>query len=243
MKHYQVKDINGQVGDMDMGSRKVKAVWAMCGNVDLDNDVIVPEAFTRTISARGPQGKNLIWSLVDHKSSMKYALGKPKELYVEENALVAVTEIIETEMGEDMLKLYEANLINQHSIGISTIKAEMNNETGIRTIKELMLYEGSAVLWAANPETPTLAMYKGMEAAKVQETLNGRLEKLLKAFKHGTFTDETFSLLEIEIKQIQTAISELTTQPVAAATLDPVDNSAIVFEALKQFNNSLKSLK
>ena len=226
-----------------MGSRKVKAVWAMCGNVDLDNDVIVPEAFTRTISARGPQGKNLIWSLVDHKSSMKYALGKPKELYVEENALVAVTEIIETEMGEDMLKLYEANLINQHSIGFSTIKAEMNNETGIRTIKELMLYEGSAVLWAANPETPTLAMYKGMEAAKVQETLNGRLEKLLKAFKHGTFTDETFSLLEIEIKQIQTAISELTTQPVAAATLDPVDNSAIVFEALKQFNNSLKSLK
>jgi HK97 family phage prohead protease len=243
MKHYQVKDINGGVGDMDMASRKVKAVWAMCGNVDLDNDVIVPEAFSRTITARGPQGKNLIWSLVDHKSSMKYALGKPKELYVEGNALIAVTEIIETEMGEDMLKLYEANLINQHSIGFSTIKSEMDNSTGIRTIKELMLYEGSAVLWAANPETPTLAMYKGMEQAEVQETLNGRLEKLLKAFKHGTFTDETFSLLEIEIKQIQTAISELTTQPVAAATLDPVDNNAIVFEALKQFNHSLKSLK
>jgi HK97 family phage prohead protease len=243
MKHYQVKDINGEVGDMDMASRKVKAVWAMCGNVDLDNDVIVPEAFSRTITARGPQGKNLIWSLVDHKSSMKYALGKPKELYVEGNALIAVTEIIETEMGEDMLKLYEANLINQHSIGFSTIKSEMDNSTGIRTIKELMLYEGSAVLWAANPETPTLAMYKGMEQAEVKETLNGRLEKLLKAFKHGTFTDETFSLLEIEIKQIQTAISELTTQPVAAATLDPVDNNAIVFEALKQFNHSLKSLK
>jgi len=243
MKHYQVKDISNGIEDMDVRSRNVKTVWAMCGNVDLDNDVIVPEAFSRTITARGPQGKNLIWSLVDHRSSMKYALGKPKELYVEGNALIAVTEIIETEMGEDMLKLYEANLINQHSIGFSTIKAEMNNETGIRTIKELMLYEGSAVLWAANPETPTLAMYKGMEQADVQETLNGRLEKLLKAFKHGTFTDETFSLLEIEIKQIQTAISELTTQPVAAATLDPVDNNAIVFEALKQFNHSLKSFK
>jgi HK97 family phage prohead protease len=243
MKHYQVKDISNGIEDMDVRSRNVKTVWAMCGNVDLDNDVIVPEAFSRTITARGPQGKNLIWSLVDHKSSMKYALGKPKELYVEGNALIAVTEIIETEMGEDMLKLYQANLINQHSIGFSTIKSEMDNSTGIRTIKELMLYEGSAVLWAANPETPTLAMYKGMEQSEVQETLNGRLEKLLKAFKHGTFTDETFSLLEIEIKQIQTAISELTTQPVAAATLDPVDNNAIVFEALKQFNNSLKSLK
>jgi HK97 family phage prohead protease len=241
MKHYQVKDINGEVGDMDMASRKVKTVWAMCGNVDLDNDVIVPEAFTKTIQERGPLGKNLIWSLVDHKSSMKYALGKPKELYVEGNALIAVTEIIETEMGEDMLKLYEANLINQHSIGFSTIKSEMDNSTGIRTIKELMLYEGSAVLWAANPETPTLAMYKGMEQADVQETLNGRLEKLLKAFKHGTFTDETFSLLEIEIKQIQKAISDLTTQP-AANAVEP-DTNAVVFEALKQFNHSLKSFK
>jgi hypothetical protein len=106
-----------------------------------------------------------------------------------------------------------------------------------------MLYEGSAVLWAANPETPTLEVYKGMSEEQVKETLSSRLEKLLKAFKHGTFTDETFSLLEIEIKQIQTAISELTTQPVAAATLDPVDNNAIVFEALKHLNHSLKSFK
>ena len=241
MKHYQVKDISNGMEDMDIRSRNVKAVWAKCGNLDLDNDVIVPEAFTKTIQERGPLGKNLIWSLVDHRSSMKYALGKPKELYVEGNALIAVTEIIETEMGEDMLKLYEDNLINQHKIGFSTIKSEMDNSTGIRTIKELMLYEGSAVLWAANPETPTLAMYKGMEQAEIQETLNGRLEKLLKAFKHGTFTDETFSLLEIEIKQIQKAILDITTQP-AANAVEPETNS-IVFEALKQFNHSLKSLK
>jgi len=241
MKHYQVKDISNGIEDMDVRSRNVKTVWAMCGNVDLDNDVIVPEAFTKTIQERGPIGKNLIWSLVDHKSSMKYALGKPKELYVEGNALIAVTEIIGTEMGEDMLKLYEANLINQHSIGFSTIKSEMDNSTGIRTIKELMLYEGSAVLWAANSETPTLAMYKGMDQADLQETLNGRLEKLLKAFKHGTFTDETFSLLEIEIKQIQKAISDITTQP-AAKAVEP-DTNAVVFEALKHLNHSLKSLK
>jgi hypothetical protein len=106
-----------------------------------------------------------------------------------------------------------------------------------------MLYEGSAVLWAANPETPTISIYKGMEPEIVKETLNGRLEKLLKAFKHGTFTDDTFSLLEIEIKQIQTAISELTTQPDAAKqSLDPEDNSAVVFDALKQLNNRFKTL-
>ncbi len=230
--------MNG-VEDVDKESRKVKAVWARMNNVDLDNDIISPAAFTRTITARGPQGKNLIWSLVDHKTSMKYALGKPKELYVEGDALIAVTEIIETEMGEDMLKLYEAGLINQHSIGFSTIKSEMDNSTGIRTITELMLYEGSAVLWAANPETPTISIYKGMEPEVVKETLNGRLEKLIKAFKHGTFTDETFSLLEIEIKQIQTAINEITTQP-AAKAVEP--ESTVVLDALKQLNNRFKTL-
>jgi HK97 family phage prohead protease len=239
MKQYSVKDIMNGVEDVDKESRKVKAVWARMSNVDLDNDIISPAAFTKTINERGPQGKNLIWSLVDHKTSMKYALGKPKELYVEGDALIAVTEVIETEMGEDMLKLYEAGLINQHSIGFSTIKSEMDNSTGIRTITELMLYEGSAVLWAANPETPTISIYKGMDAEVVKETLNGRLEKLIKAFKHGTFTDETFSLLEIEIKQIQTAINEITTQP-AAKAVEP--ESTVVLDALKQLNNRFKTL-
>jgi len=210
MKQYSVKDIMNGVEDVDKESNE-----------------------------RGPQGKNLIWSLVDHKTSMKYALGKPKELYVEGDALIAVTEVIETEMGEDMLKLYEAGLINQHSIGFSTIKSELDNSTGIRTITELMLYEGSAVLWAANPETPTISIYKGMEPEVVKETLNGRLEKLIKAFKHGTFTDETFSLLEIEIKQIQTAINEITTQP-AAKAVEP--ESTVVLDALKQLNNRFKTL-
>jgi HK97 family phage prohead protease len=240
MKQYSVKDIMNGVEDVDKESRKVKAVWARMSNVDLDNDIISPAAFTKTINERGPQGKNLIWSLVDHNTSMKYALGKPKELYVEGDALIAVTEVIETEMGEDMLKLYEAGLINQHSIGFSTIKSEMDNSTGIRTITELMLYEGSAVLWAANPETPTISIYKGMDAEVVKETLNGRLEKLIKAFKHGTFTDETFSLLEIEIKQIQTAINEITTQP-AAKAVEP--ESTVVLDALKQLNNRLKLVK
>jgi HK97 family phage prohead protease len=240
MKQYSVKDIMNGVEDVDKESRKVKAVWARMSNVDLDNDIISPAAFTKTINERGPQGKNLIWSLVDHKTSMKYALGKPKELYVEGDALIAVTEVIETEMGEDMLKLYEAGLINQHSIGFSTIKSEMDNSTGIRTITELMLYEGSAVLWAANPETPTISIYKGMEPEVVKETLNGRLEKLIKAFKHGTFTDETFSLLEIEIKQIQTAINEITTQP-AAKAVEP--ESTVVLDALKQLNHRLKLVK
>jgi len=240
MKQYQCKQVKNDVEDVDMESRKVKAVWARMGNVDLDNDIIAPGAFTRTIEQRGPKGKNLVWSLIDHKASLKSAIGKPSELYVEGDMLIAVTPIIDSEAGDDILKFYQAKLINQHSIGFSTIKSDSTTE-GVRTITELMLYEGSAVLWAANPETPTIAMYKGMEPEKVKETLIGRLDSLYKAFRHGTFTDETFQLLELEIKQIQTAISELTTQPDAAKqSLDPVEDNKVVFDALKQLNNTFK---
>jgi HK97 family phage prohead protease len=251
MSKYQLKDsivekqdISYSIMDVDCEQRRVKAVWARCGNVDLDNDIIVPEAFTKTIAERGPKGKNLIWSLVDHEAEMDHVIGKPAELYIEGDMLVAITPIVETEAGEDIIKLYDAGLINQHSIGFSTIKSNVDKE-GVRTITELKLYEGSAVLWGANPETPTLAVKS--ESNKVQ--LSDRLEKLLKALKNGRFTDETFSLMEIEIKKIQSELLEIEivkeiTQP--EQSVEPIveveapKTNEEVLKAIKQFNNLFK---
>ena len=240
-------DIGYSIMDIDSEQRRVKAVWARCGNIDLDNDIIVPEAFTKTIKERGPEGKNLVWSLVDHCADMNNVIGKPEQLYVEGDMLIAITPIVETEKGEDIIKMYEAGLINQHSIGFSTIKSNVD-KNGVRTITELKLYEGSAVLWGANPETPTLGFKGEMGAKDKKEELGNRLEKLLKAFKGGRFTDETFSLLEIEIKRIQSELLEIEvikeiTQP--AEAVEPVeeeknDDNEQVLKAIKQFNNLFK---
>ena len=233
--------------DIEPESRAVKACWSRIGNVDLDNDIIVAEAFTKTIKERGPKGKNMIWSLVDHKADMAHTLGKPKELYIEGDMLVAVTDLIETECGEDAIKLYEAGLINQHSIGFSTLTSDVNQKTGVRTITELKLYEGSAVLWGANPETPTLG-FKG-EFKETKENLSIRLENLIKAFRGGTFTDDTFALMEIQIKQIQAALLELEvvetiTQPAEAVepteTIVEEKSNEEVLKAIKHFNNLFK---
>ena len=241
------QDIGYNIMDVDGEQRRVKAVWARCGNVDLDNDIIVPEAFTKTISERGPKGKNLVWSLVDHCADMNNVIGKPEQLYVENDMLIAITPIVETEKGEDIIKLYEAGLINQHSIGFSTIKSNVNKE-GVRTITELKLYEGSAVLWGANLETPTLGFKGEMEAADKRKQLSDRLEKLIKAFKGGRFTEETFSLVEIEIKRIQAELLELEvikeiTQP--ELSVEPIveeknEDNEQVLKAIKQFNNLFK---
>jgi HK97 family phage prohead protease len=246
MSKIENKSYNDMILDVVPESRTVKACWSRIGNVDLDNDIIVAEAFTKTIKERGPKGKNMIWSLVDHKADMAHTLGKPKELYIEGDMLVAVTDLIETECGEDAIKLYEAGLINQHSIGFSTLKSDVNQKTGVRTITELKLYEGSAVLWGANPETPTLG-FKG-EFKETKENLSMRLENLIKAFRGGTFTDDTFALMEIQIKQIQAEllsleITETITQSEPSIEPTPVveeKNNEEVLKAIKQFNNLFK---
>ena len=242
------QDLGYNIMDVDSEQRRVKAVWARCGNIDLDNDIIVPEAFTKTLAERGPMGKNLIWSLVDHCADMNNAIGKPEQIYVENDMLIAITPIVETEKGEDIIKLYEAGLINQHSIGFSTIKSNVDKE-GVRTITELKLYEGSAVLWGANPETPTLGFKGEMGIKDKKQELSNRLERLIKSFKGGRFTDETFSLIEIEIKRIQSELLEIEvikeiTQTVEQ-TFEPVveekkeDNEQIL-KAINQFNNLFK---
>lgn len=240
MKHFQSKDITDGIMDVDTSTRRVKAVWSRMNNIDLDNDIIVPEAFTKTLIERGPKGKNLVWSLVDHQADMNNVIGKPEQLYVEGDALVAITPIVGTEKGTDMLKMYEAGLINQHSIGFSTMKQDwQNDKKEVRVIKELKLYEGSAVLWGANPETPTLSV-----KSQTKEDLNNRLEKLLKAFRNGRFTDETFALMEIQIKKIQADLLELEITQSAEIAIEPKqqekNNDAEIIKAIKEFNNLFK---
>jgi HK97 family phage prohead protease len=237
-KLFATKDISEAVIDVDKATRTVKAVWSHIGNKDYDNDIIAKGAFDRTIRERGPNGKKMIWSLVDHYSSTKHAFGKPKELYVEGNRLIAVTDIVMTDAGEDILKLYDAGCINQHSIGFSTVVDEYDKANNVRTIKEVILYEGSAVLWGANDLTPTLDV-KALTKPQQQKNIYDRLERLKSAIRNGSFTDETFSLLEIEFCQLQKAVSEIEgTKKADEDTPPPVDTKLL--EAFMQINQKFK---
>ena len=229
MRQYEYKDMTGTVADVDTQARKVKAVWSRMSNVDLDGDIIMPGAFTKTIAECGPRGKNQIWSLIDHKAMMGCVIGKPTELYEDGDMLIAVTPILDTEVGEDILKMYQAGLINQHSIGFATIKSDwQDQEQTVRQIKEVKLYEGSAVLWGANPMTPTLGITKDFKH---------RLENLEHALNTGTFTDKTASRLEIEIQQLKSALNAFT-QPAPNA----VEPNSELLAALRATNQSLKNL-
>lgn len=246
---YEKKTISDSVLDVDDKSRRVKVAISEVESLDLDNDIIDQSAYNKTIPERGPKGANLIWHLTDHTANLKSAVAKFKDLYVEGTKVLGVTDIPNTTWGNDVLEFYKGGHINQHSIGFKTIKQEVINkgkDDEHNRIKEVFLYEGSAVLWGANPNTDTVSVGKSLtkeEAESQFVKFTTELNILMKSLKDGRFTDETFELMEIRINQVQENIKQLilninSTQPVQS-TVEPVKNDELLRElkSINQFFN------
>lgn len=240
---YEIKSaMDMPVLDVDTEKRRVKVAFSMIGNVDLDQDVTEYGAFDKTWAERGPEGKDLIWHLVDHVPRLTSNIGKPKELGYDQNYAFGITPITDTTLGNDVLKMYIDGIVNQHSYGFAIPKNRSEERDGVRYIKEVMQFEYSSVLWGANESTPTLELMKSIPFEEQKTKLSDRLEKLLKGWKHGTYTDDTFSLLEIEIKQIQSKILELSTlaAPIPEAPAPPIENELL--KALKETNERIRKI-
>lgn len=226
-KTIQYKDFEGAVKDVvrdvDSTSRTVKIAIASFGeqNLDRDRDIILSTAVTKTIRERGPLGTKEIWHMCDHWYDLAHGLSKFKELFVEGEYLIGVSPIAKTPMGNIAMEHYEAGNINQHSIGFTVVNEEPQ-KNGTNIIKELILWEGSAVLWGANPNTPVLSVQKSLNKDRAKSMLS----TVTKTLKSGSFDDDTFYLLELQFKQLQQYINDLEEKATAPApTTQPVEQS------------------
>jgi HK97 family phage prohead protease len=243
---YEIKNVRESVVDIDRASRRVKNVYSRMGTKDLDEEVIDNGSFDKTIQERGPKGVNLIWHLTDHWATLKNAVGKFSEIYVEGNQLIGITDIPNTSWGNDVLEFYATGHINQHSIGFRVTKSEQINPEKpdeYRLIREIMLWEGSTVLWGANPNTPNISV--GKSITKEDQTtefikLNEELTLMLKSLKSGSFTDDTFELIELRVNQtqekIKTLFIELTKGSTEAGQKSPLQPGGKEDEALALIN-------
>ena len=199
MKNLEYKFITGAVEDIDTNKRVVTGYLSKFGNTDLDNDIMDKGAFTKTLQER----KSNIFFLNQHNWSQPH--GKFATLEVDEYGLKFESNPLpDTTYSNDALKLYEAGIVKEHSVGFLTMKSEYIRETDKRVIKEVKLYEGSNVTLGANPD----AIFTGLKSF-TKEDISDREKAILKAFRNGTFTDETFTLLEIALKQLQLQSYEL----------------------------------
>ena len=192
----EYKNFTAEIKDIDAKSMMVTGYWSKFGNVDYDDDIIASGAATKTIAERGPMGSNEIFFLNQHNWSQPH--GKPSVLEAQEKGIYFESKVAPTSYGRDAIILYQEGIVVQHSIGFSTVKADYDNKTGVRTIKEIKLYEGSNVTLGANPETP----FTGFKSLTMSE-INDQISKMIKLLKDGSLTDEGFGRLEIALKQFQ----------------------------------------
>lgn len=200
----EYKSLEGKVVDIDSTNRRIIMNWSATDEIDHDNDLITRSAYTKTIKERGPEGSNLVYWLTDHYASVTNVPGKIESLKFSGNHLQAIGVASKTTLGNDVMQLYSDGIIRQHSVGFIPVKSEKAKDH--RIITEVMLFEGSSVLWGANSNTGTVSVGKSI---KTMDEANDELDSLLKAFKSGTYSDETFTLLELRIKQLQKFYSEL----------------------------------
>jgi len=192
----EYKNFTAEIKDIDAKSMTVTGYWSKFGNVDYDDDIIASGAASKTIAERGPMGSNEIFFLNQHNWSQPH--GKPNVLEAQEKGIYFESKIAPTSYGKDAIVLYQEGIVVQHSIGFSTVKADYDQKTGVRTIKEIKLYEGSNVTLGANPETP----FTGFKSLTMAE-INDQISKMIKLLKDGSLTDEGFGRLEIALKQFQ----------------------------------------
>lgn len=238
MNQYQYKSegLVASFKDADISKGIVTGYFASFGNKDADGDIIVPGAFSRTINENGPNSaKPRIKHLLNH--DVTKPLGRVLVLAEDSKGLYYESQIGTHALGKDFMKMVESGLISEHSIGFRTIKESKKDDANY--INEIKLWEGSSLTaWGSNSETP-LTGTKGIEKA---QAASNRIEMITKALRDGTYTDETFDLLEIELKQLQqlyinlraTTDSEFTTLP---GTKDDVKQTRDWKQVMDLFND------
>ena len=201
VKVYNLKALD-VTSNTDPAKRCVKVAISQMGSEDLDGDIITPGAFDATIKAKGPSGSNEIWHLTDHGWRIAdSALSKYQEMGVQGEYMYGVAPYRDTWLWREVAwPLYEAGDITQHSIGFRIVNKTMQ-ENKPTLINEVELFEGSAVLWGANPNTPLLDIVKSHIENK-KESFEDRLRWICKSIKSGKYKEDE-SLLVLELKQLE----------------------------------------
>jgi len=233
-KKYQVKKADLSVKDVDTKTRRVVVTLSAFDNIDSDGDVIRKGAFAKSIMERGAEStSNRKIAFLRHHD-WEHQIGKWIKLEETHDGLIGVGELGRSTKGEDALLDYQDGIIREHSIGFNYVEDKMNMvQDGIWELKEVILWEGSAVTFGANSLTPTLDVSKGNKTDLLSK-VNQKMESLLSALKNGKGTDERLFEIEMALKVCQQQYNSLISEE-PIATITPEINEPNQNDQLKQF--------
>lgn len=116
--------------------------------VDSDRDVVAPGAFAASLAARGAGGVKMLW-----QHDARTPIGVWREIAEDARGLFVRGELVMgVQAGAEAHALMKAGALDGLSIGFRTIGAEVDEETGVRRLTEVDLWEISPVTFPANDE-------------------------------------------------------------------------------------------
>lgn len=234
LNSYEIKRADLSVKDVDTKTRRVVIMLSKFDNIDSDGDVIRKGAFSKSITERGPESSSNRKIAFLRYHDWEHPIGKFIKLEETNDGLVAIGEMGRSSKGEDALLDYQDGIIKEHSIGFNYIQDKMNMiQDGIWDIKEVMLWEGSAVTFGANSLTPTLDVSKGNKS-ELLDKVNSKMKSLLDTLKNGKGTDDRLFEIEMALKVCQQQYNSLVTnEPIESIT--PEVDKPNQNDQLKQF--------
>jgi len=203
------KSLPFEIKDLDTVGRRVKIALSAFNNVDSDNDVILKGAFSKSILERGPDSTSNRKIKFLRYHDFEHEIGVFKSLEESHDHLIAWADLGRSAKGEAAFLDYQDGIITEHSIGFQTIQDKIYlREDGIREIKEVVLWEGSAVTFGANSDTPVFSVSKGNKTEYLDK-LNAKMTTLISALKNGKGTDERLIQIEMDLMVIQSKYNSL----------------------------------
>lgn len=194
----ELKSCKIELKDIDSKTGIVK-FYAGTYEKDQTNDIITKSAYDKTLA----ENKGRIKHFYNHDQTK--TPGVIQEIKNADEGLLVTSKLMPTTLGKDTLIEYEYKSITEHSQGYEPIAGKIEHKDGVRTIKELKLWEVSSLShWGANKNTPMVSL---------KNKSFGDIMKQVKAFdtilRKSNISDERGIEIEKELSLIQSYIKSL----------------------------------
>lgn len=157
------------------GEGTFEGMLSVYGNVDGGGDVVEPGAFAKNLAEKGNE-RPLLWSHnTDMPIGMLHLEDRPSGLWCKGSLLMSLPEAQRT------YSLIKAGIVSGLSIGFVTVRDEVKN--GVRSLRELKLYEGSVCLFPMNESAQISGVKNQKQTESIHRALTSFREDVLAALK------------------------------------------------------------
>lgn len=193
------------------------------GNVDHGGDMVEKGAFKRTISHRKQAGKKfvLLWQ---HDTKQPIGVFTAEEDNIGLKIRAELT--LGVQQADEAYLLLKSGALDGLSIGYGTVKSAYDPKTGVRTLRELALWEGSLVTFGMNDQAlVTDVKAVGFAATLQQEELRRMRWRLMDAISESIYQtmdddemapDAKLALITQSLAEFQSAMLNWASQAIAA---------------------------